>query len=103
MSNFTKGPWHTFEHSWSCTSVYAGDKRIAVLDITDTATEENEDEVGAGMAANGRLIAAAPELLAALIALHQVASVERDEDYGAISNAAAAAIAKATGEDHAQD
>lgn len=47
--------------------------------------------------ADARLIAAAPDLLEALIALHAVARVERDEDYAAISNAAAA-IAKATGE-----
>ena len=47
--------------------------------------------------ANANLIAAAPELLGALIALYAVAEVGRDEDYGAVTNAAAA-IAKATGE-----
>ena len=46
--------------------------------------------------ANARLIAAAPELLTALIDLHAVAQVGRDEDCFAIANAAAA-IAMATG------
>ena len=43
---------------------------------------------------NARLIAAAPELLGALIALYAVAEVGRDEDYGAVTKAAAV-IAKA--------
>ena len=52
--------------------------------------------------ANARLIAAAPELLEALIALHAVANVRRDEDYSAVANAAAA-ISKATGASHVHD
>lgn len=46
--------------------------------------------------ANAQLIAAAPELLSALIALYAVASVEKDKDYAAVTNAAAV-IYKATG------
>lgn len=46
--------------------------------------------------ANAHLIAAAPELLAALVALHAVASVEEDKNYAAVANAAAV-ISKATG------
>jgi hypothetical protein len=42
------------------------------------------------------LVDIASELLDALIALHAVASVECDEDYAAVTNAAAV-IAKATG------
>jgi hypothetical protein len=45
---------------------------------------------------NARLIAAAPELLEALIDLHAVAYVTSDEHYEPIARAAAA-IAKATG------
>jgi hypothetical protein len=40
-------------------------------------------------------LSAAPDILEALIALHAVASVECDEDYAAVTNAAAV-IAKAT-------
>ena len=46
---------------------------------------------------DARLIAAAPQLLEALVALHAVAQVGRDEDYAAVTNAAAV-IAKATGQ-----
>lgn len=55
------------------------------------------DRANAESGSNARLIAAAPELLEALIALYAVARVERDQDYRAVT-AAAAVIAKATGE-----
>ncbi len=63
------GPWEIVEHSWSDTGIYAGGARIALLSIEDYATEENQEQLEAKMAANARLIAAAPDLLAALIGL----------------------------------
>lgn len=61
----TPGPWEMVEHSWSRTGIYAKAIGIAALDIADEATEETQEEWQAMMAANARLIAAAPDLLSA--------------------------------------
>ena len=95
----TPGPWKVCEHSWSDTSILADgfDHAICCLDINH-ATEESQAADEALMAANARLIAAAPELLALLI--------EATDDYAEHCEggeadewvqAARAAIAKATG------
>ena len=67
MSKHTPGPWRVFEHSWSDTSVLAEgfDHAVCLLDINH-ATEESQASDEALMAANARLIAAAPDLLEAL-------------------------------------
>ena len=67
MSKFTPGPWKVLEHSWSDTSIVAEgfDHGICSLDINH-ATEDSQEADEALMAANARLIAAAPDLLAAL-------------------------------------
>jgi len=62
----TPGPWSVTEHGWSQTGIYTDGVRIALIDIYDEATEENQDELEASTAANARLIAAAPDLLDAL-------------------------------------
>ena len=102
MSKHTPGPWRVFEHSWSDTSVLADgfDHGICLLDINH-ATEESQDADEALMAANARLIAAAPDLLASLRELVE-AFVATDEE-GLIEHAepmrrARAAIAKALGD-----
>ena len=63
----TPGPWKVLEHSWSDTSIVAEgfDHGICLLDINH-ATEESQEADEALMAANARLIAAAPDLLADL-------------------------------------
>jgi len=68
MSKHTPGPWRVFEHSWCDTSIVADgfDHGICSLDINH-ATEETQEADEALMAANARLISAAPELLEALI------------------------------------
>lgn len=60
---FTPGPWRAFEYSWCETSILANgfDHGICALDINH-ATEESQEADAAVMAANARLIAAAPDL-----------------------------------------
>lgn len=69
MSNtkHTPGPWKVFNHSWSDTSIIAPgfDHGICCLDINH-ATEESQEADEEQMAANARLIAAAPDLLETL-------------------------------------
>jgi hypothetical protein len=88
----TPGPWSAFNYSWCETSIIAQgfDHGICSLDINH-ATEESQEADEAQMAANARLIAAAPDLLAALIA------VLHSKDKQGL-DLARAAIAKATGE-----
>lgn len=109
----TPGPWKVFEHSWCETSITAPDTPNAIcgLDINH-ATEESQESDEAQMAANARLIAAAPDLLEDLReatatlrryeALHRAKNTE-DSTKKAEANAALAVrfeatIAKATGE-----
>lgn len=65
--SYTAGPWRVFEHSWCNTSIVADgfDNGICGLDINH-ATEESEAADESIMAANAKLISAAPELLEAL-------------------------------------
>lgn len=93
----TPGPWSVCEHSWCETSISAPstDHAICLLDINH-ATEESQEADEAQMAANARLIAAAPELLEALQAT--LAVLETFSPQGATVERAQAVIAKATGE-----
>jgi len=94
----TPAPWEVFEHSWSNSGIYGGDKNsknICNLSIYDEATEETQNELTKEMDANAKLIAAAPELLESLELLLETCeySDANHEEY----NAAVAAIAKAKG------
>lgn len=85
----TPGPWTLFHHEASGTRyIDAGTVQMQITRTSDAGASQ--------MDANARLIAAAPELLDALVALYAVARVDRNESYSAIANAAAV-IAKATG------
>ena len=100
MSKPTPGPWSVFNHSWSDTSITAPnfDNAVCLLDINH-ATEESQEADEAQMAANARLIAAAPELLEAL-QLYVAHSPEPEcAIWRYVQNTARAAIAKATGAD----
>jgi hypothetical protein len=92
----TPGPWeanqwYDEETGVSGWSFSAGGYLLPLSALETDDPEEAE--------ANARLIAAAPELLKALIALHAVARVPMDEDYAAVTNAAEV-IARATGASH---
>lgn len=90
----TPGPWSVFKHSWSDTSIAAPsfDHAICRLDINH-ATEESQESDEALMAANARLIAAAPELLQAL---QRAESVLRNyEAWAGLADECKRAIAKA--------
>ena len=89
----TPGPWNAFNASWSETFINAPgfDHGICCLDINH-ATEESQEAAEALMAANARLIAAAPDLLdACRKALYAIKGREHDQFIRD-------AIAKATGE-----
>jgi hypothetical protein len=91
------GPWRIVEHSWSRTGIYAGDFiGIAALDIEHSATEETQDAQEAVMAANARLIAAAPDLLAALQKVWEEGVIP--DGFAILQDQVCDAIAKATGE-----
>lgn len=93
----TPGPWKVFEASWCKTFITAPgfDHGICGLDINH-ATEESQESDSAQMAANARLIAAAPELLDALLLAVSRQSYKPGDgpDWWEIGRAA---IAKATG------
>ena len=84
MSAHTPGPWTTYNHS-ECCRVYAGHHFICIVDKHDNETDNNV------VLANAHLIAAAPELLAAL---QHLMRYDFGDSEGAIK--ARAAIAKAT-------
>lgn len=100
QSSFTPGPWRVFEHSWCDTSIGAPGTSNAIcrLDINH-ATEESQEADEAQMAANARLIAAAPELLEALQRLSAQCTRLRlpDQAETDAEKTARAVIAKATG------
>ena len=93
--SFTPGPWVVVGRL----TKYVEARLVGGLiqEVAACGPTMADEGYGQQQEANARLIAAAPELLGALIALYAVAEVGRDEDYGAVTNAAAA-IAKATGE-----
>lgn len=82
---FTPGPWSVGGKTGFL-------NQIAINPSIGCAYGAGEEVI-----ANARLIAAAPELLEALVALYSVAHVLEDKHYAAVTNAAAV-IHKATGE-----
>lgn len=97
MSEHTPGPWTVSDkNSYDDFNIRDGDKRVVAQAIHPWTVDNAADEV----AANARLIAAAPDLLAALEAV--VRDVERvaknDVIWPATLKQARAAIRKATAE-----
>ncbi len=85
----TPGPWKLGAHSMS--AVFAGKRLVA--SCAGYSSTEQQEQVHLENEANARLIAAAPELLDALIIAHHIISGDKDNhltDYAFIS----AAIAK---------
>jgi deoxyxylulose-5-phosphate synthase len=103
-ASFTPGPWESSNpHAVFSTAAFHFGNRYMVASVYGDHPECKADDV---MAANARLIAAAPCLLAALKALFAVAShkhplacliVGIEEQHAAAIAAARAAIAKAEG------
>lgn len=100
----TPAPWSVIEHSWATTGIYAGEVRIAVLDIKAEATEDTQIDLEEQMRANAafivRAVNAHDELLAALkLTLAELEAYELPRDplhpQRAAVEAARAAIATA--------
>ena len=94
MSEFTKGPW-----------VFNGYERVRPVNGRDDGTDDICHVYGAGKPteANGKILAAAPELYEALTELYQIQAVSIDEPwdddrYFVAMEKAEAAIKKARGE-----
>lgn len=87
----TPGPWKVDEDAPVIVSAQDG---------TDIAIASGRAERGTVQEANARLIAAAPEMLAALVILVRDfdSAVDHAPEYSAIADHARAAIAKARGE-----
>lgn len=94
MSKHTPGPWHVSEE-WDGTSIKAG--QFHVTHTIQWCGWHPEEEDKAVTQANARLIAAAPELLEALVDLERTAGLPAMMD-DPVRVKARAAIAKATGE-----
>jgi hypothetical protein len=102
----TPGPWHVDDGTFEGieTGVYSADALICVAENGECMEMAFGDERWSVHEANARLIAAAPDLLAALSRLHEIAhgswfgddGTDSDEERAAMV-AARAAIAKATG------
>jgi hypothetical protein len=72
---FTPGPWEVASGGGIMTTIRTADRRIAI------ALYENGSEDAGTPEANAQLIAAAPDLLAALEALGEHFKAERDIDF----------------------
>jgi hypothetical protein len=100
QGSHTPGPWRIYDH------VAASGKPVDFGDLVICDRDKEEVAVvrfnGADCAANARLLAAAPELLAALAALESAVCSDPDHDeslpfhYRGAVERARAAIAKAT-------
>lgn len=92
--NHTPGPWRTV-----AASAHKSNPQTTRRDIIGKCEFGDVYVAGDISKEDARLIASAPELLSALVALLEQADLgEVDEETGPIVEAARAAIAKATGE-----
>jgi hypothetical protein len=107
QNKHTPGPWRV-GNSFMESGVFSADGKTIVALTHGSARYYRRQEQIAEQDANARLIAAAPELLEALVDLTRVMPVLPadaknirgiEQQYDAANRAAHAAIAKATGED----
>lgn len=95
MIKHTPGPW-TVEHHGGPWHIFgANDERVGTYSTSAPASTAEQWDVSQ---ANARLIAAAPELLAALESIVEDIHPNVGGTQGVIRKVAAAAIAKATGQ-----
>lgn len=93
----TPGPWMVVEHNWSDTGITGANEYVCLLEIRD-CSEECEVAMSNRMAANGRLIAASPELLELLQEVVAIGDTLISDIYGyEFKEKARAVLAKATG------
>ena len=103
-SKHTPGPWRAIKRGADCDFIFniaTKDNPRSIANVIDAGTTEqiNQYEKENGeQAANARLIAAAPELLAALESCSDALNTEAGGLYKARIDQARAAIAKAKGE-----
>jgi hypothetical protein len=100
MSAHTKGPWQVIPpRIGAAITIYGADGEFPVATTcSNTSPITMQAHRDGTVAANARLIAAAPDLLAALDRIAYVAEkLGADQDEGAALQLARAAIAKATG------
>ena len=95
MTDYTKGPWGVFNHNGTiCIDNRGGDGRRPCIvdwpgfDGNEMSRKENE--------ANAQLIAAAPDLLEALLAVEMARHTDAKEDWLKATELTDAAIVKAT-------
>ena len=103
--------WQIVEHSWEDTSIRDGDVTICRLSIHDLGvkvTEDNQRELDAKVIGMAKLIAAAPNMLAALKSLQDIlcdadgnACFQGSEGDLNVARDAFALIAKIEGRDNA--
>lgn len=97
MTAHTPGPWHPWVHDSNTITASADSTNPSHFEPVCFLNNKLPPEVAA---ANGRLIASAPDLLAALRALigeADLGEIDHDEETRQLLDAARAAIAKATG------
>ena len=68
LAKTTPGPWKFVEHNWSDTSIYADERRLALLSIADEADEETQNDLEVENTANSSIIVALHNAAPALIA-----------------------------------
>lgn len=95
---YTLGPWTVTHNSWDTSTVYSVEGEVAHVYIDSEADEDTQDKLEQIKEGNATLIAAAPDMLAALEAVESWwLSEQRGVGAPYCIFATRAAIAKATG------
>lgn len=92
---YTLGPWTVTHNSWDTSTVYSVEGEVARVHIDSEADEDTQDKWEQIKEGNATLIAAAPDMLAALQKVW-AEGVIRD-GFSLLQDEVCDAIAKATG------